>query len=65
VRFVIDVEPGREPLQGTVTRADGPAEEFCGVLDLLRHLERTGGNDTSGAGPATGPGRLTDPEATA
>ena len=45
LRIVLDVEPGVEPISGTIATRSHPEETFAGVMQLVAALDRLRGDD--------------------
>jgi hypothetical protein len=43
LRIVLDVEPGVEPISGTIASGSDPGEPFAGVMQLVAALDRMRG----------------------
>ena len=39
VRVVLELDPGVEPISGTITAASGPAQSFNGLMQLVAALD--------------------------
>lgn len=52
---VVTIEPGSDPIAGTVRNAAGPAIPFVGYVELVAQLERYRQGDA--AAPEDPPGR--------
>ena len=40
LRIVLDLEPGSEPISGTIASGSDPGEPFAGVMQLVAALDR-------------------------
>jgi hypothetical protein len=49
LRIVLDLEPGAEPITGTIASGSQRGEQFAGVMQLVAALDRLRGE--TGAGP--------------
>jgi hypothetical protein len=49
LRIVLDLEPGAEPITGTIASGSRPRESFAGVMQLVAALDRL--RDQTAASP--------------